>query len=159
MKVGVERDDRLTLAPRVIEDVDVGRLREAHFARVVRDKPALSQLLGGAARQPLVEQELQALFDSSITLSSRAVAAYARTCEMSSGSSSGYSRSSSARSGYVAKASSTRRTVSRSPRTHGCPFIRAGSEVMRSKGPIGQGYAMADEPPGARRQKQPAPYG
>ena len=43
--------------------------------------------------------------------------AYSSTCRMSSGSSSGYSRSSAARSGYVARASSTRRTFLRRRRS------------------------------------------
>lgn len=52
---------------------------------------------------------------------------------MSSSSSSGNSRCRSPRSGYVATASTTRRTVKRSWRMHGCPFIRLGSTVIRSK--------------------------
>jgi hypothetical protein len=49
------RDDD---AQGMVEDFRVGRLGETPFANVVGGNPAPSQLLGGAARQPLVEQEL-----------------------------------------------------------------------------------------------------
>jgi hypothetical protein len=37
VKVGVERDDRLTVAQCMLEDRGVGRLGETQFAHVVRD--------------------------------------------------------------------------------------------------------------------------
>ena len=46
--------------------------------------------------------------------------------------SSGYSDFNSFRSGYNAAASTTWRTVSRISRTQGCPFMIAGSTVIRS---------------------------
>src|ERR1700692_4027019 len=51
---------------------------------------------------------------------------------MSSSSNSGNARRSSALSGYIATNWTTRRTVSRRSRTHGCPFILPGSELTRS---------------------------
>lgn len=76
-----------------------------------------------------------------------AKAANSSAWRISSSSNSGYSRLSSARSGYRAAASTTRRTVRRMPRIQGWPFICSGLMVMRSNGAF-------KVPPPLRDQRQ-----
>ena len=65
MKIGVERDDNLGLAPRVLHDLVVGGRRHPDIAHMRRVEPVVAQLRDGAPRQPLIEQELHALLGSS----------------------------------------------------------------------------------------------
>src|SRR5580700_5968519 len=137
MEIRVQRDDDSPFPSRKQEQLVIRSGRHSDVAGVDHVEAEAMQLGHCQARQPLIEQKVHALLGSSMTLSSSEAAAYAKACWMSSLSSSGYSRNSSLRSGYVASASSTRLTVSRELRTHGWPFIRLGSEVMRSKGVMG----------------------
>ena len=75
MKVRVKRENRLSLAMRVLNELVIGGRRHFNLARMDRIEARSSKARGCAARQSLIEQQLHALFGSSSTLSSIAVAA------------------------------------------------------------------------------------
>ncbi len=111
------------------------------------------QMFDRRTRQTLIQKQLHAVgpqFCRTVVKVRRRI--LQRLQRVSSSSSSGYSARNSWRSGYVAKASSTRRTVSRSPRMHGWPFIcgSLGALLERWQGGVGRyvsSFASYETPP------------
>src|SRR5688500_11714626 len=132
MEVRIERHDHAVILTGAPQYCQVLRTSQTNLARVHRIDVRLSKECGHGPRNALVQKQLHRVLASWIILSSICAAAYAKAWRMSSSSSSGYSRFSSARSGYTASASITRRTVNRRSRMRGCPFIFRGSDVIRS---------------------------
>lgn len=143
VEIGVQRNHDPIFPSSSLEDDFVIGAREANVRGVNRVVARGTKMIDGRARNLLVEQEGDHAAGRSVTRSSRAAAAYSSACRMSASSSSGYSWRSSSRSGYAASASSTRRTVMRSPRMQGCPLSFFGSTVIRSKRDIPEEYSIA----------------
>jgi hypothetical protein len=98
MKVCVERYDRSILGSCSKEDFLVLCPAQTHFPGVDAVHSPASQKVSCGPREALVEEDPQRDAGKSRASSSRFAAAYARACRISSSSSSGYSRFSSAQS-------------------------------------------------------------
>src|SRR5688572_9420950 len=129
VEIGVESATNAIFGAREVEDGAVVSGGHSDFADVNCIEAAFAKKWGGAAGQSLIQEDSGSIGDGLhatsivVTASSRLAAEKANACLISSSSNSGYSLRSSFRSGKVAKARSTRFTVSLIPRMHGCPFI------------------------------------
>jgi len=138
MKIGVESTTNPIFGAGEVEYYAVFSGCHSDFANMNRIKATFPKQCGCTAGQSLIQKEpgRDGLHATSnvVTVSSRLAAEKASACLISSSSNSGYSLKNSPRSGRVARARSTRFTVTLIPRIQGCPFICCGLTVIRSKG-------------------------
>src|SRR5487761_225439 len=131
MKICIKGNNDPFFLARKLKDLCIACRGEANVAYVDSGNSLVLKVKDSGPREALIKQQPHVLGNGT-TLSSTKAAAKVSACRMSSSSSSGYSRFSSARSGYVASASRTRRTVRRRSRMHGSPFMRVTSIVILS---------------------------
>ena len=132
VKIRVERNADTPLVSRVVQNLFVGCPGESYISCMCDIPTSSGKDLRCRPWQSLVEDKPSQTGSSGSTSSAKLLAAKPSAWRISSSSSSGYSARKSDQFGYTVNASRTRLTVSRMPRMHGCPFMIAGSLVIRS---------------------------